>query len=85
MNFNDWLDTFVDEKGLDPNHLFDFVVDGQAHIFALAVVIEYIKNVDRATKRTIKKNIVYIDFKNGDVMHFFEYMAKGIAQQHGNW
>lgn len=80
--FARWMDTFVSEKGLDTEHVFTVDTDDfwQTHLIPLAVVIEAAKGASCVEQAQIKKTFVMIDFQNGDVMHFFEYLAKGLAR-----
>jgi len=82
-NFGKWLDTFIDEKELDREKTFEFTVGGTWHYMPLGVVIDTIKTLPKVQKDKIKSTIVMIDFKAGNVMHYFEYLAKGIAQISG--
>ncbi|BBX87977.1 hypothetical protein [Mycolicibacterium aubagnense] len=78
--FTAWLDTFVDEKGLDLEHRFD--VEGPEwgwNSIPLSVVIDTAKQTSSAEQEQIKSTLVAIDFKNGDVLHFFEHLAKALA------
>ena len=79
--FNEWLDTFIEEKELDLEHTFE--KEGPVwgwNLIPLGVVVEHIKATSPAEQAQIKKIIVKIDFQNGDVMHFFDYLASAIAQ-----
>ena len=80
-DFNKWLDTFVEEKGLNLDHAFE--VEGPEHglnIIPLGCIIDFIKDeADEEAKKKVKENLVKIDFMNGDVMHFFNHCAKAIA------
>ncbi len=86
--FNQWLDTFIEEKGIDTDHTFEFDkkdldIDAQANmnfIVETHAVISWIKKLDPETKAKIKDNFVKIDFFNGDPMHFMEFMAKGMIK-----
>lgn len=79
MNFNQWLDTFVEEKGLNLD--FEFVKDGEfgPNYISLAVLIEHMKIAPSKEQNAIKNMIVRIDFANGDVMDFFDHLAGAIA------
>ena len=77
--FNDWLDTFTAEKGLDTEQAFLVPgASGENHI-PLACVLEAIKSAPRDEQDGIKNMIVKIDFINGDVMHYFRHLAHAIA------
>ena len=80
--FATWLDTLIEEKGINTEHIFTIQTDGfwQNHIIPLAVVIEIIKdNISDEERQQILHTLVKIDFINGDIMHFFNYLAAGIA------
>lgn len=82
MKFNDWLDTFVYEKELDINHIFE--IEKLDSIFGvnfieLGAVLDQIKSSPEIVRAKIKKNLVAIDFMNGDALHFFEFLAKRMA------
>jgi hypothetical protein len=79
--FDSWIDTFVDEKGLDVEHRFD--VEGPQwgwNSIPLSVVIAAAKNTTTAEQAEIKRQLVEIDFKNADAMHYFEHLAKCLAR-----
>lgn len=79
MNFATWIDTLVSEKGLDLEK--DIEVEGESGLnwIPLQVVIEAIKKAIPAHQKGIKTTLVKIDFANGDVMHFFNHLAKALA------
>lgn len=79
MTFDKWLDVFVAEKGLDTEVVFEVEGDAGTNLVPLGAVVDFVKNVDAATKAKIKNTIVKIDFVNGDVLDFFKFMAKGMA------
>lgn len=79
FSFDDWLDTFVDEKGLDTERLFEAEGASGLNIIPLAVVLEHLKIAPPAEQAAIKTTIVKIDFANGDVTHFFAHLAKALA------
>ena len=79
MTFNKWLDTLVAEKGIHTDRVI--LVDGpsgQNHM-PLEIVLDAIKATAPAEQAQIKATLVKIDFVNGDVMHFFEHLAKALA------
>jgi len=81
VKFNKWLDTLVSEKELDRDHFF--TKEGEVwgmNIIPLSVVIDAAKNTSPAEQARIKDTLVRIDIANGDVMHFFDYLAGGLAQ-----
>ena len=84
--FREWFDTFVEEKGLDQQYKVWNLEspNGTWNHIDSEVVIEFIQNVtDEQLQNDIKTNIVKIDFYNGDVFHFFEYIAQGLVNNYG--
>lgn len=81
MDFNKWLDTFIEEKEIDLEESFE--VEGPewgTNIMSYGVIIEHIKIAPTHEQKAIKDMIVKIDFQNGDVKHFFRHLAKAIAK-----
>jgi hypothetical protein len=79
MTFNKWLDTLIEEKGIDTEELFE--VDGPSgtNIMPALVVIEAIKSTSKQEQAAIKTTLVKIDFCNGDIMHYFKHLAGALA------
>jgi len=80
MDFNTWLDTFVSEKGIDTEQTFDIEGESGLNIIPIGVVIEHMKITSKAEQAQIKNIIVKIDFRNGDVLHFFKHLAQAITK-----
>lgn len=79
MTFEKWLDTFVAEKGIDLEATFQFDNDDGFNIMPYGVVVEAIKTTTGSERASIKNTIVKIDFANGDVLHFFRFLGRGLA------
>ncbi len=76
--FVEWLDRFVDEKGLDRQHIFE--VEGtQCNLIPLEVVLEHCAIAPEQEQSAILKMLVRLDFYNADVMDYFEHLARAIA------
>jgi len=81
MKFNKWLDTFIQEKGLNLETVFE--VEGPVwgpNFIPCAVVIEHIKIAPKHERDAIKTMIVKLDFVNADIMDYFKHLAKAIAR-----
>ena len=76
---NQWLDTLVEEKELDTDHVFEVEGASGPNLVPLAVVVEHIKIATKREQAQIKCMLVKIDFVDGDAMHFFEHLAKAIV------
>ena len=78
-NFKKWLDLFIEEKELNRDHIFQVTGDSGINYISLDVVIENIKITTEKEQQAIKKQIIKIDFYNGDVLHYFKHLATAIA------
>ena len=78
--FDTWLDTLIEEKGIDTESI-EFEIEGESgtNFIPLGVVIEHIKITSKDEQKKIKNILVMIDFKNGDICHFFKHLAQSIA------
>ena len=76
MDFKQWIETFVEEKELDKEE--EFIVDHKAniHFIVLATVVQLCKQANEVEQDKIKKDLVFLDFHNADVMDYFEHLAK---------
>lgn len=79
MTFTQWLDTFISEKNIDTEKEFEIEGDNGLNIIPVGCVIETIKATCKTEQKQIKETIVKIDFMNGDVYHFFNYLAQAMA------
>jgi len=43
------------------------------------MVVDAINSACKAEQAQIRKTLVMIDFKNGDVMHYFSHLAQALA------
>lgn len=79
QTFTAWLDTFVEEKGLDLEGSFELMdVNDTWHLLNYGVVIEFIKGLEDEIQVKVKNTLVQIDYKNGDITHFLRFMAEGM-------
>lgn len=79
VHFNNWLDTFIEEKELDAEYTIEVEGASGMNYMPLAIVLDAIKSTSSYEQRQIKDTIVKIDFFNGDVMHFFKHLAQALA------
>jgi hypothetical protein len=80
MNFTNWIDTFVSEKGIDLEERFEVEGPMGTNSIPYGCVVEAIKQTQGAERDAIKTTIVKIDFCNGDVKHFFRHLGQALAQ-----
>ncbi|MBK9300935.1 MAG: hypothetical protein IPN14_10075 [Bacteroidetes bacterium] len=78
----DYLRRLLDEKGVSQDYVFTIDTDDYwgHHIIPMEVLIEFIDNMDPRTQTQIKQKLVLIDFKNGDVLHFLEFITRKMVE-----
>ena len=80
MNFDRWLDTFLEEKEIDTEEVLEVEAsDGTPNAIPIGCLVEALKQASPTEKLGVKDKLVLIDFKNGDVRHFLRHLAKAIA------
>lgn len=52
---------------------------GYFHMIEMEMLVSFIEDLDQTNYKKIKDMLSMIDFKNGNVMHFMEHLAKGYA------
>lgn len=80
MNFSNWLDVFIEEKGLDLEETFTVEGKSGPNMIPVGVIVEHMKIANKHEQFEIKNMLVKIDFFNGDVLHFFRHLAGAIAR-----
>lgn len=83
MQFNTWIDIFIEEKNFDKNTEFTVESNGNIHFISLDILVDFIKQLPIEIKKSIKDKLVYLDFKNADPLDFFNHMAKGYIKSIG--
>ena len=74
---NTYLVNLIEEKGKS----LDTEVKIEGHFgMTLGHVVEFICNLSDKDQKECRNKLVYIDFKNGDVFHFLQYIAEGMAK-----
>lgn len=78
--FNKWLDTFIEEKGIDLEQVIEIKTENNTHYFEVGNIIANIKATTPEEQAGIKDMIVKIDFHNGDVVDYFRHLAQALAE-----
>ena len=78
---DNYLDTFFTEKDIREK-VYRVKGPKNTHSIPTGVVLEHIALTTGRERDQIKDLIRKIDFRNGDIHHFFEHLAKGIASQY---
>lgn len=80
--FNKWLDTFIEEKGIDLEQVIEIKTETNTHYFEVGNIIDNIKATTPEEQAKIKDMIVKIDFYNGDVVDYFRHLAQALAENY---
>lgn len=78
--FNKWLDTFIEEKGIDLEQVIEIKTETNTHYFEVGNIVANIKATTPEEQAGIKDMIVKIDFYNGDVVDYFRHLAQALAE-----
>ena len=71
--FNKWFTTFISEKEVD---LGEFFTNDKGVQLQTGDVVQFIISfMGEADQAKVKEKLVMIDFRNGDVQHFFRYLG----------
>ena len=68
----------VEEKGLIDTPLEIISKEKEKHYMTVETVIEFIENSPKNIKNKIRNTMSLIDFKDGDLIHYMEYIAQGM-------
>ena len=77
--FQNWLQTFSEEKQIDRDQIFEIELNGNTHMVEVGHVLDQIHSAPDHEQAAIKDILVKIDFHNGDVYHFLGHLAKALA------
>jgi hypothetical protein len=78
--FAKWLDTFLEEKGVDLEQVLVVdAPDGTENRIPVGCLVDAMKGARASERRDIKTLLVKVDFVNGDVIHCLTHLAKAIA------
>lgn len=82
MSFEEWLRTFLDEKGIDLEETFEVETPSNWYLVDVGSLVEFLEQVGPLNQHQIKSTFVLIDFKNGDVRHYIDYLIRGMVYAH---
>ena len=75
-----YLNTWLTAKGIALDTMCEVDGDSGINFIPLEIIVDFMCKMSADTQAKAKTNLVKIDFHNGDVMHFFDYVAKVIAK-----
>lgn len=72
--FHEWLIAFIDEKQID-------LSEPLSHGLQAGDVVSAMLSTTDNEQTQIKKTLVEIDFKNGNVLHYLNHLATALGEQ----
>lgn len=79
LTFPEWLDTFVAEKELDTEGLFEIETSCAVNLIPVGVVLEHMKIAPPEEQAAIQHMLIKLDFYHADVLAFFRHLAGALA------
>ena len=79
MNFTTWLNTFIDEKGIDREDVIEAKGQSGMNLIPVGCLLEAMEQAPTREQATIAIMLQKIDFANGNVMHYLTHLAQAIA------
>lgn len=79
MTFANWIKTFIEEKGISLSRMIEVEGPSGLNMIPVECLMDAMIAAPAHEQAQIKTTIVKIDFANGDVMHFFNHLARAIA------
>jgi|GEM_PF-1827678 hypothetical protein len=86
IDIRHYITTLLNEKGISLEHTFEIKSDGifGNHCVPLPVLLEFIESLDRRLQDQIRLKLIRIDYNNGNVLHFLEYLTNMMIQTSEN-
>jgi hypothetical protein len=76
----EYFQTFFTEKDL-PTATWEFHTATDVHIISSADVIEILQQLpEDPGARKIADTLRVLDFRNGDILHYLQFLARGLIQ-----
>jgi len=76
-----YLNNLISEKSnISMNTEIEVEGNSGTNFMTVGIVVEHILIAPKSEQDAIKNMLVKIDFKNGDVLHFFKHLAGAIAK-----
>jgi hypothetical protein len=80
MTFKTWFTTFISEKNVNLDEVIEVEGPSGLNVMPLQIVTDTILNQCGSDEQNqIKKMLIAIDFRNGDVSDYFKHLAQAIA------
>lgn len=76
-----YFTTLLDEKGINlQSEICVFDEEGVEHFMTVENVVEHVSVLPEPISKKIKSQLVGIDFMNGNLWDYLEFLARGMAK-----
>ena len=79
LQMREYLETLLEEKGIQLDTPIEVMGASGINLMSVGVVVEHIAIAPKHEQKKIRDILVQIDFKNGDILHFFKHLAQALA------
>ena len=79
MNFNTWLDTFIEEKRIDPEQILEVEGASGTNMIPIKCLVKRIKAASSVDRKYIQRALINLDFANAPIVPFFKHLAEAVA------
>jgi hypothetical protein len=80
MGFSEWLDVFLEEKGVDLDCVLEVEGPSGLNLIPVGVLVLAMKAAPEVEQVGIREMLVKLDWANGDVMGYLKHLAGALAQ-----
>jgi hypothetical protein len=80
MCFSEWLDVFLEEKGIDLDRLLEVEGPSGLNLIPVCALVEAMKGAPEVEQVGIKEMLVKLDWENRDVLGYLRHLARALAQ-----
>jgi hypothetical protein len=78
MKFGKWIHTLMDEKMIDMEDTVTTCRGDKTRELPIGFIVEHMIIAPADERADMKKVLVMIDFKNGDVLHFIAHLGAAL-------
>ncbi len=78
--FCTWLDTFLDEKGIDLEQVLEAEGPSGTNWIPVQCIVDLMKQTSSSEQAGLKTMLVKLDFANRPIVPYFAHLAKAVAK-----
>lgn len=78
--FRGWLETFLLEKGIGADHVFEYDLSNTFGMISVGAIVDQVCVLEPSMKEGIKLKMVQIDAANANIMDFLHFIGEYIVK-----